>query len=275
MRELANENIERILIDDAQKASQLKLFLSGFDAGLAERCEFYSGEEPIFEKFDVETEITRAMSRKVWLRSGGYLVIDQAEALTVVDVNTGKFVGKRDLEDTIVRTNLEAVKEVAYQLRLRNIGGMVIIDFIDMDRQDHRDRVLAALIDALNRDRAKCNVIKMSEIGLVEMTRQRTRESLERETCELCFYYDGKGMLKSRRTIAYEIFRTLKQKAADISEPAIIVHAHPEVVDLIYNEETPHLSHLEKLIHKQIAIKPRGSFHQEHYDMFGTRLTGV
>ena len=202
----------------------------------------------------------------------GYLVIDQAEALTVIDVNTGKFVGKRNLEDTILRANLEAVKEVAFQLRLRNIGGMVIVDFIDMDSQVDKDKVLQALIEALKKDKARCNVVKISELGLVEMTRQRTKESLERMMCEPCFYCDGKGNLKSRLTVAYEIFRELLNKGPIFFEPNIIVHAHPEVVDLIYGHEHGNLESIEIKINKHIIIKPRGSFHQEQFDIFGMSI---
>jgi ribonuclease G len=236
---------------------------------MSEKVEHYERREPIFEYFGVESEIARAMSRKVWLRSGGYLIIDQAEALTFIDINTGRFVGKRNLEDTILRANLEAVREVAYQLRLRNIGGVVIIDFIDMETQSDRDKVLSALIEALKKDRARCNVVKISELGLVEMTRQRTRESLERRLCEPCFYCDGKGTLKSKQTIVYEIFRQLLNRGKSLFEPSIMVHAHPEVVDLVYGEEHENLSKIEEQLEKQIAVRPRGSFHQEQFDIFG------
>lgn len=270
-RDMTNDNLEKIIIDNKLSYNRTKQFLELLDPKLGEKIELYEGNDPIFEHYGVETEIARAMSRKVWLRSGGYLVIDQAEALTVIDVNTGKFVGRRNLEDTILRTNLEAVREVAYQLRLRNIGGMVIVDFIDMEIQEDRDKVLSALIEALKKDKARCNVIKISELGLVEMTRQRTRESLERQLCEPCFYCDGKGTLKSKQTVAYEIFRLLEQRAKALSEPAVIVHAHPEVVDLIYSDEASTLAAVEAACGKQIVVRPRGSFHQEQYDIFGSR----
>jgi ribonuclease G len=217
----------------------------------------------------VESEIARAMSRKVWLKSGGYLVFDQAEALVAVDVNTGRFVGRRNLDETILKTNLEAVREVAAQLRLRNVGGVVIVDFIDMEDERDRDKVLSAFIETLRRDKAKCNVARISELGLVEMTRQRTRESLERQLCEPCFYCDGKGRVKSKKTVAYEIFRTLMDRARIFLEPAVTVHAHPEVVDLIHAEEADTLSAIERVVKKDINLKPRGSFHQEQFDVFG------
>lgn len=268
-RDMTTEGLSRIIIDNEEAYNRTKNFLEIFHQPMSEKVELYERREPIFEHFAVEPEITRAMSRKVWLRSGGYLIIDQAEALTVIDVNTGRFVGKRNLEDTILRANLEAVREAAYQLRLRNIGGMVIIDFIDMESQSDRDKVLSALIDALKKDRARCNVVKISELGLVEMTRQRTRESLERRMCESCFYCDGKGNLKSKQTIVYEIFRQLLNRGKNLFEPNIMVHAHPEVVDLVYGEEHDNLSKIEEQLKKHIIVRPRGSFHQEQFDIFG------
>jgi len=271
-RDMTNEQLDRIIIDHPDAFNKTKRFLKFLEPKLADKLELYKEDEPIFDYFSIESEITKAMSRKVWLRSGGYLVIDQAEALTAIDVNTGKFVGKRNLEETILRTNLEAVREIAYQLRLRNIGGMVIIDFIDMESQEDRNKVLALLLEALKKDKARCNVVKISELGLVEMTRQRNRESLEHQLCEPCFYCDGKGSLKSKRTIAYEVFRTLLQEARSFSEPGVVVHAHPEVVDLIYGRESEMLHSIESTVQKQIVVRPRGSFHQEQFDIFGSKI---
>lgn len=269
-RDMSHDFFHRIIIDNEADYLRVKKFLEIFQPSMCERIDFYDSKEPIFDHFGIETEINRAMNRKAWLRSGGYLVIDQAEALTVIDVNTGKFVGKRNLQDTILRTNLEAVKEVAYQLRLRNIGGVVIIDFIDMEEQLDRDKVLQLLVEELKKDKARCTVVKMSELGLVEMTRQRTRESLERRLCEPCYYCDGKGTLKSRLTISYEIYRDLLYKGPKLLEPNIIVHAHPEVVDLIYGSEHDYLEKIEQVINKHIMVRPRGSFHQEQFDIFGS-----
>jgi ribonuclease G len=268
-RDMTHESLSRIIIDNEEAFLRTKNFLEIFHQPMCEKVELYERKEPIFEHFGIEPEIARAMGRKVWLRSGGYLIIDQAEALTVIDVNTGRFVGRRNLEDTILRANLEAVREVAYQLRLRNIGGMVIVDFIDMETQSDRDKVLGALIEALKKDRARCNVVKISELGLVEMTRQRTRESLERRMCEPCFYCDGKGTLKSKQTIVYEIFRQLLNRGKNLFEPSIMVHAHPEVVDLVYGDEHDNLAKIEEQLQKQITVRPRGSFHQEQFDIFG------
>lgn len=269
-RDLTSEHLDRVIIDDEEASEKMKRFLEFLEPRLVEKVEKFTHDLPIFEYYGIESEITRAMSRKVWLRSGGYLVIDQAEALCVIDVNTGRFVGRRNLDDTILRTNLEAVKEVAYQLRLRNIGGMVIIDFIDMESQQDRERVLAALIEALKKDKARCNVIKISELGLVEMTRQRNRESLERQLCEPCFYCDGKGTIKSKSTIVYEIFRVLKHKAKSFIEPSIVILAHPEVVDMLMDEEAAQLKKIEADLGKKISVRPRGSFHQEQFDVFGS-----
>lgn len=269
-RDMTHESLSRIVIDDEESYKRTVNFLEIFHQPMSEKVELYERKEPIFESFGIESEIARAMSRKVWLRSGGYLIIDQAEALTVIDVNTGRFVGKRNLEDTILRANLEAVREVAYQLRLRNIGGMVIVDFIDMESQNDRDKVLGALIEALKRDRARCNVVKISELGLVEMTRRRTRESLERLMCEPCFYCDGRGTLKSKQTIVYEIFRELLTRGKNLQEPSIVVHAHPEVVDLVYGDEHDNLGKIEERLKKHISVRPRGSFHQEQFDIFGS-----
>lgn len=268
-RDRVKDNLEKIIIDNKASYDRVCEFLAMFDVNLVQRVQHYSEAAPLFEKFQIDTEIDRAMSRKVWLRSGGYLVIDQAEALTAIDVNTGKFVGRRNLDETILKTNLEAVSEVAYQLRLRNIGGMVIVDFIDMDHEGDRTRVLGALVEALKKDKARCNVIKISELGLVEMTRQRNRESLERHLCEPCFYCDGKGTLKSRRTITYDIFRVISEKAAQFSKPNLVIQCHPEVADMLQGEERDMLKQLSDTAAKQIVIRPRGSFHQEQFDVFG------
>ena len=268
-RDTFTGSVDKLIVDDTASFEKLSRFIELLDPSLLPRLQHYQGPEPLFEHLGIETELQRAMSRRVWLKSGGYLVIDQAEALTAIDVNTGRFVGKRNLEDTILRTNLEAVREVAYQLRLRNIGGMVIIDFIDMEDERHRDRVLQSLSESLTADRARCNVVKMSELGLVEMTRQRTRESLGRQLTETCWYCEGKGALKSKRTVAYDIFRALERQAPRLLEPVVVVQAHPEVVDVMVGEEADALAGIEAASGKKILARPRGSFHQEQFDIFG------
>ena len=269
-RDVFTADVDRLVIDDEATHKAVCRFVELLDPELLPRVVRYTGSEPLFEREGIETELQRAMSRKVWLKSGGTLIIDQAEALTAIDINTGRFVGKRNLEETILKTNLEAVKEVAYQLRLRNIGGMVIIDFIDMEAEDHREKVLSALKYALQGDRARCNVVKMSELGLVEMTRQRTRESLGRQLQETCWYCEGRGALKSKRTITYDILRSLMRQAPRLIEEVIVVQAHPEVVDLMLGEEKETLDAVEAMCGRKIMVRARGSFHQEQFDIFGT-----
>ncbi len=269
-RDMFTPDVVGVVIDDEKTFADVQRFMNIRDPNLADRLERYEESEPIFEYYGIETELARAMSRKVWLKSGGYLVIDQAEALTAIDVNTGRFVGKRNLEDTILKTNLEAVGEIADQLRLRNIGGMVIIDFIDMEIAPHREKVLDALTDALKKDRARSNVVKMSELGLVEMTRQRTRESLGRQMTESCWYCEGRGSLKSKRTVAYDIFRALTREAPNFFEPVVVVQAHPEVADVLYDDEADVLASIEEMLDRRVVVRPRGSFHQEQFDIFGT-----
>ena len=229
--------------------------------------ELYEDDEPIFDAFGLEVEIARALGRKVWLKSGGYIIIEQTEALTAVDVNTGRFVGKHNLEDTILKTNLEAVKEIAYQLRLRNIGGLIIIDFIDMEKEAHREKVHSALEEALKSDKSKTNILKISELGLVEMTRKRVRESIGRTLCEPCPYCEGKGYVKSRTTMVYEIFRELRREMRDLPGYRVTLLTHPDVAALLSDEEHHGIEELERQFEKQIAINARPNFHIEQFEI--------
>jgi len=211
-----------------------------------------------------------AWKKKIWLKSGGYIVIELTEALTAIDVNTGSYVGKRNLEETILKTNLEAVKEIAYQLRLRNIGGLIVIDFIDMEKKANRERVFTTLKEALSKDKAKNHILRMSELGLIEMTRKRTRENINRVLCEPCFYCEGRGSLKSMKTICYEIFRDVERGAASFSEgESVSVEVHPEIANLLKEEEQESILDLEKRINRRMIITARGGFHLEQYEIGG------
>ena len=212
-------------------------------------------------------ELNKALGRKVWLKSGGYINIDFTEALVAIDVNTGRFVGKRNLQETILKTNLEAAKEIAYQLRLRNIGGIIIVDFIDMDRAADREKVYNALIEALKKDKQKTNILKISELGLVQMTRKRTRESLTRALCEQCPYCEGKGFLKSQTTVCYEILRAISRHISDDNSPRIRVTAHPEVIKLLFEQENDQLEELQRIHKTLIQLNPDPNLFQEQYEI--------
>ncbi len=202
----------------------------------AGHIELYDGADPIFDGFGIEIEIDRALERKVWLKSGGYLIVDEMEALTAIDVNTGRFVGKSSLEDTITKTNLEAAREVAEQLRIRSIGGMIVVDFIDMDRPHNRDKVTRAFNEHLRKDRSKAAVTRISELGLIEMTRKRTRESLLHTLTEPCTSCEGKGYTKSRRTVAYELLRELRRQGDLVEGDTVLVEVHPDVAQVLASD---------------------------------------
>lgn len=267
IRDLYTKGVEKVVVDSEKEYSQILEFASTFMPQLKHSIELYDGEEPIFDAYGIEVEISRALGKKVWLKSGGSIVIEETEALTAVDVNTGKYVGKGNPEDTILKTNLEAVKEIAYQLRLRNIGGIIIIDFIDMEREGGRERVYLALNEALKKDRAKVNILRISELGLVEMTRKRTRENLSRILCEPCSYCEGRGVLKSKTTLCFEIFREIRREAMNVPSKTIVVSLHPAVADYMYEEERYAVEALENRLKKKIIIKVRSSFHQEEYEI--------
>ncbi len=265
-RDFMSHDVERLIIDSYQEYERLKEFAKRYFPKLIDRIELYEGREPIFDAFGIELDISRALGRKVWLKSGGYIVIDQTEAMTVIDVNTGKFVGKGDLEDTILKTNLEAVKEIAYQIRLRNLGGIILIDFIDMEKIENREKVFNAFIEAMKKDRAKNTIYNISELGIVQMTRKRVRESLGRVLCEQCPYCEGKGFVKSPKTLSYEIFRKLK-KIAPIQGSTIMIKANPAVADLLSDEERHGLEEIEEGFKVKIIVKEDIKLHQENYEI--------
>ncbi len=266
-RDLLTSDFERLYIDDEGAYRRLLAFVERFMPRLRGLIEHYAGREPIFDHFGVELEIGRALDRKVWLKSGGYIVIDQAEALTAVDVNTGRYVGKTNLEETILKINLEAVREIAYQLRLRNIGGLIIIDFIDMAAETSRERVHEALVTALRGDRARSNVLPMSQLGLVEMTRKRVRESLRDTLSVPCFYCDGRGYLKSPQVVCREI---LSLVATEIRQPLVrnvYVTAHPRIIELLCEEHREAIERLELESQHNIILRSRSTLHFEQYEI--------
>ncbi len=269
VRDLLNEDVTRVIVDDAEVYKKVSKFISQFMPKLKNKVELYSAAQPLFDKYEIDLEVSRSLGRKVWLKSGGYIIIDEAEALVVIDVNTGKFVGKKDLEDTILKTNLEAVKEIAHQLRIRNCGGIVIIDFIDMEKELNREKVLEALQEELKKDRAKTSITGMSSLGLVEMTRKRVRPSLLKALCEPCNYCDGKGYIKNKNTVSGEIFRQIERDIYMLksNSDSILVHCHPTVADWIYDEESISLEQLEKKIMKRIIFKVESEFHVEQFEI--------
>lgn len=270
LRDLMSEEVATVWVDDMEVHKKVVKFVSQLMPKYKQNVVFYEEKKPLFDLYDVDLEISRSMDRKIWLKSGGYIVIDEAEALVVVDVNTGKFVGKRDLEDTILKTNLEAVKEIAHQLRIRNCGGIIIIDFIDMEKENHREKVLAMLAEELRKDRARTNIISMSTLGLVEMTRKRIRPSLIKTLCEPCSYCDGKGYTKKKSTVANEIFRELERDLIplDNKKSAIAVHCHSGVVDWIYEVEGETLAFIENRLGRPVTFKIEPSYHVEQYEIF-------
>ena len=270
IRDLFNAEIERVVIDSKEEYEKILSFLGKHMPKVNYKIELYELDEPIFDHFGLEVEIARALQRKVWLKSGGYIVIEQTEALTAIDVNTGRFVGKRNLEDTILKTNLEAVKEICYQLRLRNIGGIIIIDFIDMEKESNREKVFSSLSESLNNDRAKTNILKISELGLVEMTRKRIRDSISRVLSEPCPYCEGKGYVKSKTSICSEIFREIKREIPNHLGKNLILSVHPDIADMLYEDERSGIEFLERKYDKRISIQDKSNYHIEQFEIIGT-----
>ena len=267
IRDMVGESLEKISIDSRETATRVKHFCSAYIPELADIVKHYPGERPIFDIYNVEDEIHKALEKKVMLKSGGYLIIDQTEAMTTIDVNTGGFVGHRNLEETIFKTNMEAAQTIARQLRLRNLGGIIILDFIDMDAREHQEQVLHSLEVALKKDYAKTYVSTLSSLGLVEMTRKRTRESLEHILCEPCTVCGGRGYLKTADTVCYEIFRELLREARQFNSKGLLVLASQEVVDLIMDEEADSLLELQEFINKPIRFQAETLYTQENFDV--------
>ncbi|WP_455365283.1 ribonuclease G [Kaarinaea lacus] len=260
-------DIEKIRIDSKENYEKVVKFASKFIPELAAKVEYYPGERPIFDLYNIEDEIQKALNRKVELKSGGYLIIDQTEAMTTIDVNTGAFVGHRNLEETIFKTNLEATQAIVRQLRLRNLGGIIIIDFIDMLDPEHRNQVMAALDKNLTLDHAKSHICEVSDLGLVEMTRKRTRESIGHVMCEPCPTCDGRGMVKTAETVCYEIFRDIIREARQFNVQKYLVLASQEVVDLLLDEESTSVAELEEFIGRPINFQVETMYTQEQFDV--------
>jgi ribonuclease G len=267
LRDLVNEATHSIRIDSRMQYDQLQAFGETYMPGAVGKLDHYKGERPIFDLFGIEEEIARALSRRVDLKSGGYLVIDQTEALTTIDVNTGGFVGTRNFDDTIFKTNLEAAGALARQLRLRNLGGIVIADFIDMTRVDHQEAVLAELRKQLARDRTRTTVSGFTQLGLVEMTRKRTRESLAHMLCQPCPTCEGKGQVKTARSVCYDILREILREARQFSPKEFRIVAHASVVEMLLDEESVHLAGLSEFIGKPISLSAEPGMNPEQYDI--------
>ncbi len=268
LRDITDEDVGQITVDNKSNFKQVDKFVNRYLPTMKGRVKLYDSEKPIFEHYNIDVEIERAISNKVYLKSGGALNIDQTEALVSIDVNTGKFVGKRTLEETILKTNLEAIKEIAYQLRVRNCGGIIIIDFIDMEKQENRDRVYESLLEILKKDRSKTNVMPISGLGLVEMTRKRTRDTLTRIMCEKCTYCEGSGRVKSAATVCYDILRDVTKIMKRSSAKKISIFAHPEVSAKLTGDDFEIIEALEESLGKQVTIRADNSYHIEQFEIF-------
>jgi ribonuclease G len=267
LRDLTSEATQSIRVDSREQFQALQAFGREFMPSAVEKLQHYKGERPIFDLYAIDEEIAKALGRRVELKSGGYLIVDQTEALTTVDVNTGGYVGARNFDDTIFKTNLEAAQAIARQLRLRNLGGIIIADFIDMVRDDHREAVLAEFRKQIARDRVKTMVGGFSQLGLVEMTRKRTRESLAHMLCEPCPVCEGKGIVKTARSVAYDILREILREARQFNPREFRVVASPKVIELLLDEESQHLAGLSEFIGKPVSLQSESSMGQEQYDI--------
>lgn len=267
IRDLIGTSVEKVRVDSLEHFQEIVDFTQKFIPNLVPHIEYYQGERPIFDLYSIDDEITKALERKVQLKSGGYLVIDQTEAMTTIDVNTGAYVGSRNLEETIFKTNLEAAQAIARQLRLRNLGGIIILDFIDMQDPEHRRQVLRTLEKSLERDRTKSHISEVSSLGLVQMTRKRTRESLEHILCETCPTCGGRGSIKTAETVCYEIFRELLRETRQYEAQQFLVLASPEVVDRLMDEDSSSIAELGELLNRSIKLQVEISYTPEQYDI--------
>jgi ribonuclease G len=267
IRDFANGRTRRIVVDDPGIHEKMQRFLDRFVADPKPRLDFYQDTEPLFDREGLESRIDENLGKKVWLKSGGYLIVDQSEALTAIDVNTGRYVGKRDLEETVLKTNLEAVQEVVHQLRFRNLGGLIIIDLIDMESAENRDKVYRALQEALRSDKARTNILKISELGLVEMTRKRTRENLVQQLCEPCSFCEGRGYVLSAETVAYKLLREIRKDLPRFGGRQIAVSVSTRVGEMLQGPARRALAALSEQLGREIEVRTRPGLHQEQFEV--------
>jgi ribonuclease G len=267
IRDFANGRTRRIVVDDPSIHEKMQRFLDRFVADPKPKLDLYQGTEPLFDREGLESRIDENLGKKVWLKSGGYLIVDQSEALTAIDVNTGRYVGKRDLEETVLKTNLEAVQEVVHQLRFRNLGGLIIIDLIDMESAENRDKVYRALQEALRSDKARTNILKISELGLVEMTRKRTRENLVQQLCEPCSFCEGRGYVLSAETVAYKLLREIRKDLPRFGGRQIAVSVSPRVGEMLQGPARRALAALSEQLGREIEVRTRQGLHQEQFEI--------
>ena len=268
LRDITDEDVDKIIVDSRDNLKEVDKFTSKYLQSIKGKAELYDGKTPLFEYYGIDLEIERALSNKVYLKSGGSINIDQTEALVSIDINTGKYVGRKNLEDTILNTNLEAVKEIAYQLRIRNCGGIIIIDFIDMQKEENKASVYNSLLEALKKDRSKTNVLPISGLGLVEMTRKRTRDTLTRLMCNPCSYCEGSGKVKSTLTVCYEVVRELIKILGKTKGNKVSIYAHPEVTARLSGEDLDIIENLEDIYGKSLIIRSENNYHVEQYEIF-------
>ncbi|MCG8566661.1 MAG: Rne/Rng family ribonuclease, partial [Desulfobacterales bacterium] len=268
VRDLLANEADKLIIDDKTEYNNVLKFLKKLMPDVNLSVELYQDREPIFDAYNIEADVARALKKKVWLKSGGYIIIEQTEALVAIDVNTGRYVGKHNFDETILKTNLEAVKEIAYQVRLRNVGGIIIIDFIDMKKESHKEKVMSRLNAAMKKDKSQTNILPLTELGLVQMTRKRIRRNLTRTLCEPCFYCNGNGHLLSKKSICHKIYRDLVSEAGDMMGNKFTVKVHPEIAQLLHGREKHLISSLESQFSKPVAIYPEPHYHLEEYHIF-------
>jgi ribonuclease G len=269
IRDFLEDDIDRLVVDSQYEHRRVLRFVRNFNPGLRDKIDHYEEDVPLFDRFHIEQEVHKALAKRVWLKSGGYLIIETTEALTSIDVNTGRFVGKKTLEETILKTNLEAAEEIVKQLRLRNIGGIIIIDFIDMERDSSKEQVYRFLDGLLREDKSKTTILKISNLGLVEMTRKRSRESVLRYMTEQCPTCEGKGFVKGRVTLAHQVLREIRREMPALQEDHLYITVHPEIFAVLKSLESDTLVQLEKHYQKGIKVSSDPNFHFEQISIQG------